>query len=117
MITLFYVAAGIAVVSTVAALTRLNVVRALLYLVVSLLSVAVIFYVLGAPFSAALEVIIYAGAILVLFIFAVMILDLGPSAVRRERKWLTLSMALGPLILSLILLTEVIQSLPEFQRK
>ena len=57
MNTLFYVASATAVASTVAALTRLNIVRALLYLVVSLLSVAVIFYTLGAPFSAALEVL------------------------------------------------------------
>jgi NADH-quinone oxidoreductase subunit J len=55
-------------------LTRLNVVHALLYLIVSLLAVAVVFYVLGAPFVAALEVIIYAGAIMVLFFFVFLIL-------------------------------------------
>ena len=47
--------------------TRSNPVHALLYLIVSLLAVAVVFFVLGAPFVAALEVIIYAGAIMVLF--------------------------------------------------
>ena len=46
-------------------------VHALLYLIVSLLAVAVVFYVIGAPFVAALEVIIYAGAIMVLFVFVV----------------------------------------------
>src|SRR5258707_14783155 len=53
----FYIAGAVAVVSTVLMLTRMNVVDALLYLIVSLLGVAVVFYVLGAPFVAALEII------------------------------------------------------------
>ena len=57
----FYVAAVIAVVTTLLVITRKNAVQALLYLAVSLISVAVIFYDLGAPFMAALEVIVYAG--------------------------------------------------------
>ncbi len=73
----FYIAAAVAVVATVLMLTRLNVVHALLYLIVSLLGVAVVFYVLGAPFVAALEAIVYAGAIMVLFLFVVMMLNLG----------------------------------------
>ncbi|MEO8977379.1 MAG: NADH-quinone oxidoreductase subunit J, partial [Casimicrobiaceae bacterium] len=59
---MFYIAAAIAIVATILAITRANPVHALLYLVVSLLAVAVIFFMLGAPFIAALEVIIYAGA-------------------------------------------------------
>ena len=55
--------------------------HALLYLIVSLLAVAVVFFLLGAPFVAALEVIIYAGAIMVLFVFVVMMLNLGRAAV------------------------------------
>ena len=74
MLITFYVAAAIAIVSTVLMITRLNAVHALLYLVVSLLAVATVFFILGAPFVAALEVIIYAGAIMVLFIFVMMML-------------------------------------------
>ena len=81
----FYIAAAVAVIATVLMLTRLNVVHALLYLIVSLLAVAVVFYVLGAPFVAALEVIIYAGAIMVLFVFVVMMLNLGEHAVEMEK--------------------------------
>ena len=69
-------------------ITRLNAVHALLYLIVSLLSVALIFFTLGAPFVAALEVIIYAGAIMVLFVFVIMMLNLGPQAAAQERQWL-----------------------------
>ena len=76
----FYVAAAVAIVSTVLAITRLVAVHALLYLIVSLLAVAVVFYTMGAPLVAALEVIIYAGAIMVLFVFVVMMLNLGAQA-------------------------------------
>ena len=69
-----------AIISTVLAITRLVAVHALLYLIVSLLAVAVVFYTMGAPLVAALEVIIYAGAIVVLFVFVVMMLNLGAQA-------------------------------------
>ncbi len=89
MHVLFYVSAVVAVVATLLMLTRLNAVHALLYLIVSLLAVAVAFYTLGAPLVAALEVIIYAGAIMVLFVFVVMMLNLGERATAMERRWLT----------------------------
>ena len=73
----FYISALVAVIATTMVITRLNAVHALLYLIVSLLSVALIFFVLGAPFVAALEVIVYAGAIMVLFVFVIMMLNLG----------------------------------------
>ncbi len=104
----FYIAAIVAIFSTVMVITRLNAVHALLYLVVSLLSAAVIFFVLGAPFIAALEVIVYAGAIMVLFIFVVMMLNLGDTAKKQEKQWLLPKMWIGPGILILILLIEFI---------
>jgi NADH-quinone oxidoreductase subunit J len=83
-------------------------VHALLYLIVSLLAVAVVFYVLGAPFVAALEVIVYAGAIMVLFLFVVMMLNLGKHSVEIERQWLTPGIWIGPVLLASVLLIEVI---------
>ena len=71
-------------------------VHALLYLIVSLLAVALVFFTLGAPFVAALEVIVYAGAIMVLFVFVVMMLNLGPSAAEQERRWLAPRTWVGP---------------------
>ncbi len=59
----FFVSAIVAIISTILVITRLNAIHALLYFIVSLLAVALIFFTLGAPFIAALEVIIYAGAI------------------------------------------------------
>ena len=75
---LFYISALIAVISTFLVITRKSAVHALLYLIVSLLAVALIFFALGAPFVAALEVIIYAGAIMVLFVFVIMLIGHEP---------------------------------------
>lgn len=88
------------------AITRYNPVHALLYLAVSFLSVAMIFLSLGAPFVAALEVIVYAGAIIVLFIFVVMMLNLGRDTAIQEREWLRPKVWVVPSILVLVLLTE-----------
>ena len=75
MNTMLYISGFVAIISTLMVITRKNAVHALLYLIVSLLSVALVFFVLGAPFVAALEVIIYAGAIMVLFVFVIMMLN------------------------------------------
>jgi len=104
---LFYVAGAVSLVSTIIVVTRTNASHALIYLIVSLLAIAVIFYLLGAPFAAALEVVIYAGAIMVLFLFVVMMLNLGQSSVDRERGWLDPYAWIGPGILTFILLLEM----------
>jgi NADH-quinone oxidoreductase subunit J len=107
MNAVFYIAAAVAVVSTVMVITRLNAIHALLYLIVSLLAVAVIFFTLGAAFAAALEVITYAGAIMVLFIFVIMLLNLGPRATAQESRWLSPHSWIGPTILAFVLVGEL----------
>ena len=107
MVLTFYIASAIAVFATLMVVTRHNLIHALLYLVVSFLAIAVVFYILGAPFVAALEVIIYAGAIVVLIIFVIMMLNLKAEAVAQERAWLTYGIVIGPAILSLILLAQL----------
>ncbi len=111
MLAAFYIATVVAILSTALVIVNANVVHALLYLVISLLAVAVIFYILGAPFAAALEVIVYAGAIMVLFIFVVMMLNLGKAAIRQERRWLTPWIWVGPSGLAAILLGELVYML------
>lgn len=103
----FYIASAVAIISTVLMLTRLNVVHALLYLIVSLSAVAVVFYVIGAPFVAALEIIVYAGAVMVLFVFVVMMLNLGEHAISMEKAWLTPGIWIGPAVLAGLLIVEV----------
>jgi NADH-quinone oxidoreductase subunit J len=108
MTLLFYISAAVAVAATIMVITRLNAVRALLYLIVSLLAVALVFFALGAPFVAALEVVVYAGAIMVLFVFAMMMLNLGRRTTQQERIWLQPRSWLGPGILAAILLAELV---------
>jgi NADH-quinone oxidoreductase subunit J len=108
MNSVFYISAAVAILSTIMVITRLNAVHALLYMIVSLLSVALIFFVLGAPFAAALEVIIYAGAIMVLFVFVIMMLNLGERARSQELLWLKPRTWVGPSLLALVLGLELV---------
>jgi NADH-quinone oxidoreductase subunit J len=100
MNAVFALSALVAVAATVLVITRRNAVHALLYLVVSLLAVAVIMFLLGAAFVAALEVIIYAGAIMVLFVFVIMLIG-HESITMNPRAWI------GPSLLSAVLLGEL----------
>lgn len=73
---LFYVLAGAIVATTGMAITQRNLVHAVIYLVFSFFGSALLFYLLGAPLLAALEVIVYAGAIMVLFLFIIMMVKM-----------------------------------------
>ncbi len=108
MMLLFYLAGAVALISTVAVITSSNVVHALVYLIISLLSVAVIFFALGAPFAAMLEAIVYAGAIMVLFLFVMMMLNLGQATEDQEKAWLRPRLWIGPAILVLVLLVQLV---------
>ncbi len=108
MLAVFYISAAVAIFATIMVITRFHAVEALLYLIVSLLAVAVVFYQLGAPFLAALEVIIYAGAIMVLFVFVVMLLNLGAREAEQEKAWLSPGMYVGPVVLAVIIGAELI---------
>jgi NADH-quinone oxidoreductase subunit J len=108
MLIAFYLAAAVAVLATIVAITRNHAVHALLYLIISLLAIAVIFYVLGAPFLAALELIIYAGAIMVLFLFVVMMLNVGEHATEVETTWLKPIVWAGPAALATVLIVELV---------
>ncbi len=107
MTEVFYLSAAVAVLATVMVITRAHAVHALLYLVVSLLALAMVFYVLGAPFAAALEVIVYAGAIVVLFVFVVMMLGIGRDATLDVRRALEPRAWLGPALLAAVLAAEL----------
>ncbi|KIQ04918.1 MULTISPECIES: NADH-quinone oxidoreductase subunit J [Pseudomonas] len=104
----FYFSAGVAVASTLGVITSKNPVHALLYLIISLLAVSMVFFSLGAPFAGALEIIVYAGAIMVLFVFVVMMLNLGPASVEQERTWLSPGIWIGPALLSAVLLGQLL---------
>ncbi len=107
MAAVFYISAAIAVVATVLAITRTNAVHALLYFICSLLATGVLFFVLGAPFVAVLVVLVNAGAIMVLFVFVIMMVNVGPQTTSQERAWLGPRTWIGPALLSGILIVEL----------
>ena len=107
MMMLFYSAAAIAVIATLGVISSANVVHALVYLIISLLAVAVIFFVLGAPFAAMLEAIVYAGAIMVLFLFVMMMLNLGQATEDEEKAWMKPKLWIGPGLLTAVLFVQL----------
>lgn len=108
MPVLFYISSAIAIMATVMVITRYEPIHALLYLVVSFMAVSMIFLSVGAPFVAVLEVILYAGAIIVLFIFVVMMLNLGSVTAVQEKQWLKPKVWAGPSVLAIVLLVELV---------
>ena len=108
MAVLFYISSLVAIAATIMVITRYHPIHALLYLVVSFLAMAMIFLSVGAPFVAVLEIILYAGAIVVLLIFVVMMLNLGADTALQEKQWLQPKVWIGPSILALILLGEML---------
>jgi NADH-quinone oxidoreductase subunit J len=94
---LFFILAGIAVVSALLMLTSRNAVHAALFLVLNFTTIAVMYLVLNAPFLFVTQITIYAGAIMVLFLFVVMLLgaeQLGGAAQGGRWQW-AVSILLG----------------------
>lgn len=97
----FYVLSLVAIWASLRVVTHANAVHAILSMIVSLLAVAGIFFILGAPFAGILEIIVYAGAILVLFVFVIMMLNLGTDTTE-EKTWLTANAWAMPVCLMMI---------------
>jgi NADH-quinone oxidoreductase subunit J len=105
----FFAIAAIAVASALGLILRPNAIHGALFLVVNLGSVAALYLMLGAEFLAAAQVIVYAGAIMVLFVFAIMVLipgkeESGPDTHRGARL---LAAPVGGLLLLLLIFVVV----------
>lgn len=111
LLLMFYSAGALAVVASLKVIFGKNSIHSLLYLVVSLLAVAVCFYLMGAPFAAGLEVIVYAGAILVLFVFAVMMFGLASDETKIAPQTRGVKHWVGPSIIAALLLIELIYAM------
>lgn len=98
-----YGASLTAVATTTLVLLSSNPVYAVLYLVLSLFSVSLVFWSLGAVFLAVLEILVYAGAIMVLFLFVVMMLNLGTGAREEDLQRPNRKVLLLPGVLALFL--------------
>lgn len=93
----FAVIAAIGSISAIAVVTARNVVHAALYLVVALLSVGATFLLLGAEFAGWVQILIYVGAIVILFLFGLMLTKapIGRDTLDNTRRWLGLLIGLG----------------------
>ena len=105
----FYLISAVVIGATAIAITRRNLVHAVVYLIVSYFGTAMLFYLFGAPLLAALEIIIYAGAIMVLFLFVVMMIKVESP----EEVMFPLSQWLPAAIFGLIYLAAAVVMIVE----
>jgi NADH-quinone oxidoreductase subunit J len=96
---IFYTLALIILTATALTITRRHVVHAMIYLVICILGTAALFFQLGAPLLAAFMVIIYAGAIMVLFLFVVMLVHQSPHDLGPLPQWMPATL-LGTIFLA-----------------
>jgi len=98
---LFFVLALVAVISAVGMLLSRNTVYAALLLIVNFGTIAILYLILGAPFIAFAQVTVYAGAIMVLFLFVIMLLGADRSSFKENLPWQRpLAYGLGALVLA-----------------
>src|SRR3954470_1860706 len=108
-LTFFWIFGIIAMVSALLCITRRNPVSCALWLVVTLFALAAMYVLLDAQFIAALQVLVYAGAIMVLFLFVIMLLNLGrpgPSDIKGPTGLLIAAALAGGLLLQLRVLSQ-----------
>jgi NADH-quinone oxidoreductase subunit J len=99
----FYFAAGLALASAILVVVQRNPIYSAFSLIVTLCSLSAIYGILGASFIAILQVVVYAGAIMVLFLFVLMLLNVRPEAPRYEGESLRFkltALALGALLVA-----------------
>lgn len=100
----FYIFGLVAIIATIRVISHTQSVYALLYLIISLLAVAGVFFSLGASLAGALEIIIYAGAIMVLFVFVLMMLPMdNNSYCRPPNRQIVTATTLSVLLLFVLL--------------
>jgi NADH-quinone oxidoreductase subunit J len=85
-ILIFSIVALIAVICSFLVITSRSPVNSALFLIATMISLAILFVLLNAPFLATIQIIVYAGAIMVLFLFVIMLLNLRRDEFGPERK-------------------------------
>jgi NADH-quinone oxidoreductase subunit J len=86
-LVIFIILAVIAVAAAVAMLLSSNTIYSALYLIVNFIAIAVIYLTLGAPFIALAQITVYAGAIMILFLFVIMMLGAEKFSEKEPLKW------------------------------
>ena len=110
METLFFlIVAAIAVISSILVITSKNPINSALSLIMTFLCFAVLYVMLEAPFMAAIQVIAYTGAIMVLIVFVIMLLNVKTESARRGKHAILLSTMTG-LLLLVLTMTVIVKS-------
>jgi NADH-quinone oxidoreductase subunit J len=114
----FYLLSGLAVLGGLLVITRRNAVHSALALIVTLLAVAGLYLMLYAPFVAGVQIIVYAGGIMVLFLFVIMLVNIERTVKERQfnRIWpvgLAASVALLVLFVSVLVKGSKLKLFPE----
>ena len=100
----FYTFSGVMLLGALSVVFNPRPIYAVLSLLVAMFSLACLFVMLGAYFVAALQVLLYAGAVLILFLFVIMLLNLAPRELARKRAFTVRGIGtLAPLLLALLL--------------
>jgi NADH-quinone oxidoreductase subunit J len=109
--TVFYLLAGFAVLSALLCITQRNPIASALWLVSTMFALAGIYVLLNAQFIAAIQVLVYAGAVMVLFLFVIMLLNLGRDQTQSDLRGIPVRFAAvligGALMAELMLLAKV----------
>jgi NADH-quinone oxidoreductase subunit J len=103
-LVIFWILAAVSVVSALLVVANKNPVRSALFLIMNFFVLAVFYLSLSAQFIAAVQIIVYAGAIMVLFLFVIMLLNLGAPEALKERGGIQAPIAI---VLALAFLTAL----------
>ncbi|QJC31793.1 NADH-quinone oxidoreductase subunit J [Enterobacteriaceae endosymbiont of Donacia tomentosa] len=112
METIFYILGAISVISTILIIISINPIYTLLYFLITLITISSIFFILGNYFAGALEIIIYAGAIVILFMFVLMLLNYKNIELEEKKNFLKQPFVLiSSIFFTLIFLINIIYML------
>lgn len=111
MALFFWLFALVTVGGALFVITRKNLIAAVMGMVGSFVGIAAVYMMLYSSFLAVVQMLVYAGAIMVLFVFVVMMLNLGQAAIDQERRWLTPKIWAGPAVISAVLMFELVHAL------
>ncbi|MCW5197656.1 NADH-quinone oxidoreductase subunit J [Buchnera aphidicola] len=103
----FYIFSLITIISTICVIFQKNPIYSLLYLIISFLSISGIYFSVGLFFIGAIETIIYAGAIMVLFVFVIMMLNLENKNFYKEKQFISFC-TIFPFFLSIFFIIYIL---------
>ena len=107
MVFLFYLLAGVAILSALMVVFSKNPINSVIFLIICFLAIAGHYILLNAQFLAVVHIIVYTGAIMVLFLFVIMLLNLNKSNEPHKKLYTRLAAVISGGLLFLLLIASV----------